>query len=387
MATLAPIPTPPAILLREFFTRYVPILVFLGAVGVTAFLWKKVGPGGVPGIAEAEQALISAPQAGLLTRVLVPPYQPVSEGQPIATLEPMDPRSSFDLLQAELALARLQLQPSLAEDNALSFERVRIELLRTQSELAVARVNLSRAEKVVERYAPLHREQLVSEDLYELALKTRDAHLAEVEAKQSAVTVIEQRLADLSALGIPQASPTNASPSSLLAHLEELKRNAQDQIGPITLVAPISGLVHAVFRQAGESVVAGEPLFSISPLRSERIVGYLRQPYSVKLEPGMRVEIATRERPRRLLESQVTRVGARIEPITNMLAIIPPSALMDAGLPFVVRLPQGFDLRPGEIVDLRFLGYPPASAPDEARHSPDDNPSLATQSPFLSPRP
>ncbi|MGE3310724.1 MAG: HlyD family secretion protein [Limisphaerales bacterium] len=385
MDPLEPIPTTPRLLLREFAERRVPLLVFLCALGGAVYLWRIVGPGGIPGIAEAEQAAITAPQASLLVRVLVPPYQPVTRGQPIATLEPQDPRSSFDLLQAELALARLQLQPTLAEENALNFERVRVELLRTKSELAVAQVNLSRAEQVVARYEPLWRDQLVSEDVFDLALKSRDAHRAEVEAKQSAVSTIEERLTELQGLGIPRTSPTPADkPSAVLLRLEELKRQAQEQISPITLVSPISGLVHSVFRQAGENVVAGEQLFSISPLRSTRIVGYLRQPYAVHIEVGMPVEIHTRERPRRVLESRITRIGARVEPITNTLAIISPTALMDAGLPFVVDLPDHFDIRPGEIVDLRLrraLGTPgsvevaqaaspPAAVADSTRNTP-----------------
>ncbi len=378
MERLAPIPTPIRARWREARMRFVPALVFLLSVAGAAFVWLEVGPGGVSGIAEAEQVLVSAPQAGLLTQVLVPPYKVVAAGQPIALLQPMDPRATFDLLQAELALARLRVQPSIAEDNAMNFERIRVELLRTKSELAVARVNLVRAEREVERYTPLFREKLLSEDLFELTLKTRDAHKAEVEAKDSAVSSIEQRLSELSALGVPQAAMTNAA-AAIFARLDKLKQDAQLQLEPVTLVAPRSGLVHFVYRQTGENVVAGEGLFSISPLRSERIIAYLRQPYPVNLQIGMKVGVATREHPRRRFESEVIQIGARIEVITNTLAVVPMNALWDAGLPFVMALPNDVNLRPGEIVDLRFQKEDSLPGGKPVAHSPSSIGTLTLQ--------
>jgi HlyD family secretion protein len=353
MAHSAPIPIPWRVRWRELQRRFLPAIVFLMALTGAAVLWRQAGPGGVPGIAEAEQTLVSAPQSGVLTEVLAPPFQFVATGQAIAVLQPQDPRASFDLLQAELALGQARLQPTVAEENAMNFERIRVEFLRTKSELAIARVNLVRAEQEVERYTPLHEEKLVSDDLFELRLKTRDALKAEVEAKQTAVELVEQRLTELSRLGVPQTG-TNQLAEALLTRLDTLKNQAESQLAPITLRAPRSGLIHFVHRQTGENVVSGEPLFSISPLRSERIVAYLRQPYSVNLQVGMKVEVATREYQRRVFLSEIAQVGARIEPITNSLAIMPMNALIDAGLPFVVHLPININLRPGEVVDLRF---------------------------------
>ena len=45
-------------------------------------------------------------------------------------------------------------------------------------------------------------------------------------------------------------------------------------------------------------------------------------------------------------------MGAQVEIITNTLAVLRVDALWDSGLPFVVRLPAGTNLRPGEVVDI-----------------------------------
>lgn len=352
MARLEPIPTPVRVQWREFRLRVLPPVLFLLVMGLTVLLWEEAGVGGVPGMAEAEPTLVTAPQGGLLGEVLVAPFQVVRAGQPLAVLQPADPRTSFDRLQAELALGRIRSQPSVAEDNAMSFERIRVELLRTQAELAIARVNLARAEREVERYTPLHREKLLSQDLYELSLSGRDALRAEVEAKTAAASTIERRLTELSRLGEPGGG-TDAAANATLAQFEARLREASAELGPITLLAPRDGMVHAVQRQAGESVLPGESLFVISPLRSERVVGYLRQPYPVELAVGLAVEVSTRERNRRVFTSSIAQVGARLEVITNALAFVRPNALVDSGLPFVVTLPAGLNLRPGEIVDLQ----------------------------------
>jgi multidrug resistance efflux pump len=352
MERLEPIPTPWSIRWREFRIRFVPVILFTLVLGLAALFWDAAGVGGVAGMAEAEHSLVSAPQGGVLGSVLVQPYQIVEAGQPLATLRPADARTVFDRLQAELALGRLQTQPSVAEGNAMNFERIRVELLRTKSELAIAKVNLARAEREVTRYTPLHREQLLSEDLFELSLNTRDALRAEVEAKTAAAAIIERRLSELSAFGVPGVL-TNAPTNVLLTRLEALLNEATTTLSPVTLVAPRGGMVHFILRQPGENVLPGEPLFSVSPLRSERIVAYLRQPYPVELSVGMPVEVVTRERNRRVFPSQIAQIGARVEVITNALAFVRPNTLVDSGLPFVVHLPADVDLRPGELVDLR----------------------------------
>jgi multidrug resistance efflux pump len=225
-------------------------------------------------------------------------------------------------------------------------------------------VNLERSEKEVARYTPLFNEKLISEDIYELSLRTRDAFKAEVDAKDAAAKEIEHRLTQLSNLGVPENASTNSAANPLLAHLEALKASALTNLEPITLTAPMDGMVHFIHRRAGESVIAGEPLINISPLQSERIVAYLRQPYPVDLEVGMAVEVRTRERRQRTFHSEVVQIGARLEAITNALAFVRPNTLVDAGLPFVVRLPDDFQLRPGEMVDLMIKSPQPALSLD-----------------------
>jgi multidrug efflux pump subunit AcrA (membrane-fusion protein) len=158
------------------------VLVFFIAGGAVLILWQNIAMSPtLSGVGEGLRSLISSPQPAVLQSILVEPYQVVNKGDAIAIIVPADPRIQFDLFRSELDIARIRSQPSIAEGNAMNFERIRVELLRTKSELAIAREKLVLAERDLQRNTPLFHEKLVSEDIYDLSLKTRDMHKVEVD--------------------------------------------------------------------------------------------------------------------------------------------------------------------------------------------------------------
>jgi multidrug resistance efflux pump len=349
------VPTPASVRWREFRIGVLPLLMFgVGAV-VAVLCWKQVGTStGISGMGEGIRSTVSTPFPARLQRLLVEPYQMVNAGDPVAVIIPNDPRMEMDLLQTEMTLARLQVQPTIAEENAMNFEQIRVDLLRTKAELAVAKVNLERLENQVRRSEPLFKEKLVSEDLYDLALKTRDMYAVEVFEKSNAVAQIERRVGELQTLGLPQANATNSLLAATVSRLRGLQAAAITNWGPITLRAPISGMVTFISRRDGECAIEGEPILYLSSPTSDRIVGYLRQPYPMQPEIGLDVVMTTREREPRKFTGKITEIGAQVEVITNALAFVKPGTLVDAGLPIIVSIPRGVNLRPGEIVDLSF---------------------------------
>lgn len=339
-----------------------PVLVFSLGVVIVVLCWQQIGTAtGVAGVGEGVRTSVSTPFPARVQQMLVQPYQVVNLGDPVAVIVPNDPRVDIDLLQTELAVASLQLQPTIAEDNAMNFEQIRVDLLRTKAELAIAKVNLERFENQVRRNTPLFKEQLVSEDIYDLSVKTRDMYAVEVLEKSNAVAQIEKRLGELETLGLPQTAGTNSFLTLTLARLRALQNSATTNWGPIILRAPITGMITSIMRQEGENVIAGEPLVGIGSLESHRVVGYLRQPYGAMPDVGDDVVMTTRERQPRKFTGQVTEIGAHVEIITNALAYIRPGSLVDAGLPVIVRPQQGVRLRPGEIVDLSFRAATPTT--------------------------
>ena len=175
---------------------------------------------------------------------------------------------------------------------------------------------------------------------------------AEVESKTSAVSEMEARMEKLRSLGDPQVAAVDERLQRVLARLEATQAVAVSNWGPITLVAPISGMVNGISRQVGEYILEGDPVVGVSSLTSQRVVAYLRQPYPIDPEVGMKVRLATRTEKREQFSTSIIQVGAQVEVITNALAIVRQGALVDVGLPVVVGLPVHNRVRPGEVVDL-----------------------------------
>lgn len=357
MQKLNPIPTAPSVIWRKIRLNLIPVVVFGGVVATIVNQWHKLDGSGIAGVAEGTRSLIMAPQVGVLQDVKVRPYELVKAGQPLATFLPLDPRAKLDLLQSELQIARLRMEPSLADQHALDYERLRVDNLRLRQELALAKVNLQRAENALRRNSQLRQEKLVSEETYDVSVRDRDMYHAEIEEKTKAILEIEDRMAKLRVLGEPEHPGTNQSARAMLAGLDAKILEASSSWSAIPLLAPISGMVHIVNRQAGEYVTEGEPLITINSEKSDRIVAYIRQPYTLEPEVGMEVEVATRTRHRHKFRAEVSQIGAQVEAITNSLAFLRLGALVDAGLPVVVNLPPGENIRPGEIVDISLRGW------------------------------
>jgi len=367
-APLVRIPTPFSTVWREVRIRVIPLFVFIGVGVACYYLWTEMGRGSsVPGVGEGARSMIASPYVGILQQVYVEPFQWVEQGQPLARIAPVDPQAKLDLLQSELQIARLRLEPSMSDREAMGYERLRFDSLRLKWELAMARVNLETAQNAFLRNQALVKDKLVSQDIYDLSLGNRNVYLAEITSKSNSLVEVEGRMAKLRGLGEPENPGTNQNTIELIARLESRLAAVETNWLPITLTAPISGMVQTIYRHSAEYVTEGEPLMTINSARSDRVVAYLRQPYPLDPEIGMEAEILTRTRKRQSFMSKVSEIGAQIETITNSLAFIKQGSMVDEGLPVVFPVPLDASIRPGEIVDviLRPMKFLP---------KPDENP-------------
>lgn len=364
MDPLPPIPTPLSRRLQNFTVRFVPILGFAVALAGVVHLWPIVGATrSAVGIAEAPRTFVASPQPATVTSLLVAPHSAVRRGDPIAIVEPVDASATLDLLQSRIDLARLAATPTLAEENAVQIERLRIDLIRTRSELAIARVRLDFANRDVARNEPLARDRLVSVEALDLSRSNRDLLQAEVQEKAGAVRAVEERLRVLesatSTANAPAVSP------ELLSELTSLHTDLSERQGAITLHAPIDGIVGDPLRQPGEFVLEGEPIVPVHHDRAQRIVAYLRQPFPEDPRPGLPVQVTRRTAGRPRFDTVIRHVGPQFETITNALALIREGALVDSGLPVILDVPESLRLLPGEVVDLVIRRGVPPGTPSE----------------------
>ncbi len=343
------IPTPPGIRWQEFRAKYLPPLVFLTISATIWQLWQVLPAGnGLRGIGEGQVSILASPQDGFLDQVHVLAHSPVATGQPLVTILPFDPASHLALFQSRLQVSRLALEPSMAARNAVDYERLRIEGLRLKQELAMARANLERAEKVLPRHATLLEERLISRDIYDLSLRDRDYYAAEVREKSRASEEIDARIEQLTSVSqVPSAD----SKGAVLPELETAMASMQTNWNPITLHAPIDGEV-LYYRQGHEFVSAGEWLLTVRAAKADRVIAYLRQPFPFEPVVGMTMEVTTRSKKPQRFITEIAQVGSRVEPITNAIAYLQPGLLVDAGLPLILPVPESVHVRPGEVVDV-----------------------------------
>ena len=348
---LAPIPTPPGTQWREFRIKFVPFVIFAITVYAVFAIWRQIPLNtGVRGIGEGSMSQITAPQDGFLGNLTVGPYGFVEGGQPLATVFPYDPAARLDLLQSQLQVSRLEMEPSIGERNAVNYEGLRVDLSRLQQELALAKVNLQAAEEILPRHKQLADEKNISRDAYEATLRTRNVHLAEVQTKTQAIKELEQHLKRLQSIA-ELGTATNSVTGQLLPQIKEQIAAAQTNLNPVPILSPISGRV-TYLRQAGEFVRAGDPIMVVNVEKADRIIAYLKQPFPFEPRVGMNMEIITRAKNPQRFTTQISAVGGRVEILTNSIAFLNPGSLVDMGLPVVLPVPAAARIRPGEIVDV-----------------------------------
>jgi multidrug resistance efflux pump len=354
----APIPIPRALRWREFRVRVLPILLFVVALGGAGYLWKyNLTSPALVGMVEVRNAQVSSPYAGKIAQLNVDRFQNVTQGTPVAVLVPTDPRAALDVIQSELNILQAKLGPHLTQQrNETTYEQLHMDWLSQSVLLATARVNLGRARNDLSRYEELHKQKLVSDEIYEIVLGTEQALAVEVQERSNLVSNISLGIKRLEAMGAPKLADDPMQ--SLMATLQiEEQKLSQAAAGtePVTLVAPMDGMVSMVDRQRGENLSAGDPIMTITATEPEHIISFLRQPIPFEPKVGMQMEVRTRTFQIQSGVARIENVGSQFEDITNALAILRPGVLVDLGLPIEISLPSGLKVRPGELVDLTLV--------------------------------
>ena len=360
MEPLPPIPSPPGHYWREFRVRVTPTFIFLGALCAVILIWRDhVNPPSLLGEVEVIRENVTSPKPGVLVQMNMSGFQTVKAGDPVAqviTTEPKVLAASLRVIQAEIDL--LRANPVLDQQSyAVTYNRLRLEWLQERVDYFTAQVKLQQAERDLHRSEELFKEKIISEQLVEDARSAKDA--LKVEVEQRSQLLVEQDLRQAELRPALNSSETNTSSSATLDPLqaaislqEEKLRLTEVELGPITLTIPMDGMISTVFRRSGETIMAGEPILTISSPTSGRIIGFLRQPLSFAPKVDMPVEVRSRSSRRGFSQSKILQVGTQMEPITaSLLPVLNPRAV-ERGLPILLGLPADLDLFPGELVEL-----------------------------------
>ena len=378
MEKLPRIPSPPGATFREFRIAAVPGLVFAAVLILTLLTWRNyVGPSQLVGEVEAIRSLVSAPQTGQILDLRVTFLQRVSKGETLAVLHPTDPRAlaaKLELSRSRLELLRESLDARLRQqNNDISYLQLRLDWMSQRTELASLKAQQAYFQSELAR-----QEQLLN--FRQQPAKTSiEASTAQVPSSRSPISLAEYQIAqrDLDSLnaqieergrlvqeleeGITRLQPEERRleveiPSAVKVALDFEEKELQmleTQVKPISVVAPMDGVISSILRRSGENVIGGESLITLSGERPERVIAYLRQPLNLELRTNMTVEIRSRALHHDAGLGRVLAVGTQLEPILpQLLPRGTTSNTLEYGLPVLVSLPVGLRVLGGEVVDL-----------------------------------
>lgn len=356
---LTPIPTPPAQRLRDFRTRFLPVMVVGISIGIIGVIWRNhIAAPTLVGQAEPVLSNLSSHQPGTVAGLNVTRFQHVKAGDVLGYVLIADPKlvdTSLAVIRSELDLLRANMEPMVAQQrNAVDYVQLRLDWLRQRVDLAIANVSLRLAEIELRRAQDLRKDKINSESEVDIALATRDGAQRQVEELTRLVSEVEQSFNDLNKSG--DLSKISNDPMQAAMALQEAKLHlAEAELRPVTLRASMDGVVTGIFFRSGESVIAGQPIIAIASAQPVRIVGYMRAPNLDDPKVGMKVQVRTRSGRRDVGLAQITEVGTQLEFLPSVLANTPQPTNTEMGLPLEISLPANLFIRPGELVDLTLV--------------------------------
>jgi multidrug resistance efflux pump len=364
MEKLPPIPSPPGTAWREFRINVVPVAAFVAVLGATIFTWRHyVGPSPLVGEVEAIRTIIASPQAGRVIQLQAGHLEHVSPGQPLVQLLTTDPKvleANIAVSRARIELARINVDPTLRrENNLISYTRLRLDWLQRRAELAETRVRLGYYESALDRVQRFYNDftnRFTSPLDLDIAKRDVEVAKATMAAQVRLVSDIEESMKSVEPDEGKLDTEVSASVRATIAVEEAQLRLIEAQLAPVTLTADREGVVSIVHRHAGESVLAGDPILTISSISSDRIVGFIRQPLRIEPRKGMELDVRPRSFDRKAGRGRIISVGTQMEPILPELLPNSAGRVGERGLPIIVTLPLGMKLIPGEFVDLLPVG-------------------------------
>ncbi|MED5470623.1 MAG: biotin/lipoyl-binding protein, partial [Verrucomicrobiota bacterium] len=234
---------------RKIFEKW-PILVWLGMLGLVLFLYSQRGVKvRINGMVTAHTEEISAPEDGVILKVLVKEGQKVSKGQELVTLDP-------SLLQKEIDDYKANL-PFLRADMERKFKATRFginaDIQRAQSQKASAESRLETAKRNADLIKTNVENQLSLQSELGAALSKIDVIQTELDTHNKSIETLNADLKEADQL-LTKVDSVNL-PEELLVLKERVKNK--------TLVAPGEGTIFKLNKLGGVTQL-GEPILTIN---------------------------------------------------------------------------------------------------------------------------
>lgn len=309
--------------------RSVVIFASLALLAAVAYLvYIQARPRSLPdgliqanGRLEGDHVIVSPKVASRIAAIRVREGDAVSAGQVLATLD--DAQVSAKVRQAGAAAdaARSQLEAAKSAYQVLRRE-VPISIAGAEAALSRARHNASKAQAAtaqaqrdLERAKMLVARHFIDPQRAEQADLALTAASADERSARDAVTQADRQLAD-ARLGWDRLQAKAAEIAALEAQLAQAQatlEEARSVLDDLTLKAPSPGVVLIRFRETGEVLGAGSPIFDIVDLDKLYLNVYVPETQIGKLRLNLPARIYTDTFPDTPFAATVKTISSRAE--------------------------------------------------------------------------
>jgi multidrug resistance efflux pump len=400
---LPKIPVPWSQRWRWLRVRTLPFLAFAAAAAAAAALWnRQIVSTQVVGEVYGQRIDLAVQYDGIL---LDAPYRGwklydrVEAGTLLAKLDDRPTLALIDTVRKEIEQAKGEVAAAeedfhITQDDreferyrearelAIDLENRRLEIADHKTLLAEDLMELERQQQrldVVEKLKAKDARLMSDLDALEIR-RLRDVAKERIAGHQQWIASAEPLLKSALARYNRQTAPVKANLERVLGPLRATIEYQAARVRELEVIlpaleirSPISGYivpttlsnnapVQPILAMPGQQVKAGTVLFTIAADEPEYIVSYVRPTQRLHPEVGMTVAV----RPRyggQVAHAAVERVGPQVELVPSHQ--IRDQRVMEWGLPVRIQVPPALQLRPGELVDLKFLPAQSVEPTDE----------------------
>jgi multidrug resistance efflux pump len=376
--------------------QILPVLVWLAAVvGVMMLFYHSSQQFEVVGIAQSQVAQVCSPVDGRLKTVYVQLFDNVTKGQPVASLDDELLTAKIATVSATAAQLRSQLVPrqeqllaniAAAELNrseeqrrfAVDVEKARLDILGLKAQIAADRITLESHAADLKISTDLLAKNAIApyeldkiKALYEAMAKKVEQTEIQLAQAQDQLKVAQLRQDSFIAQKY-QTPSVDAAMDAIrkeVAVQEKLLDELEIQRRTLVITAPIDGTVvqilartnnaasqrtgEGVLHKPGEVVMAGQAILVIAQNKPKEIIAYAKEGQTGQIAAGMKVVLVKNTAPAQIARSEVASVGPVMEQLPARLWLNPN--VPQWGRPFLVKVPDGMELTPGEMVGIRRL--------------------------------
>jgi multidrug resistance efflux pump len=359
----------------------IPVLVWLGALAGVVFLFStRIQRFEVIGMAHSKTWQISSETTSRIKNLNVELFARVTKDQIIASLDSEFIKARLNTIKAEAAKLAAELNAAKdllkveAQDrrNDLVAEHRRFSANVESAKLAIlelkaiiepdrillkdyqAEIDIEMELRVTGATTSVYNIQKAQAQYDTLARKIEKNEELLAQAKINTDATIKRRDDFLSTQSV------NPSPDIALAAISkaidvqmQLMEELIVQSESLTLKSPADGIVTEIYLKTGEVVTPGLAILKIAQTETTEVIAYASDSTHNIIKQGQKVQLVKNGATPQIAHSQITQIGPAIDIVPERLQTHPD--LTQWGRPFLVKIPPGMKLAPGEKVGIRGL--------------------------------